>query len=358
MTSPQHSLDKMMQQAYRKEQPRAASLAARVKREAGNMTDSSMDRTRQGDHRGSYSEESLCCREDAILPSRHSVPINFPQRDRKKKHDRSTMSPETLKTFEETILPNRIRCMEAQKRSIASLACEPDAPRSEATEELLGEIRTMALQLGADRVGFTRVPRHLIFSGKAILYENAIMLAQDMDRGRIATSPSMEAAQATFETYANLGEIANSLADFLREAGCGAQAGMALGGLSFYPELAQQAGMGVRGRNGLLISDGPGPAQRLGCVNTSLNLPQTRENPHAWVTDFCNQCLHCVRVCPMDALYDEPKAKKPEGFVYLDSERCRPYFSDNHGCGICIAECPFFRRDYATIRERFLRSNL
>lgn len=258
-----------------------------------------------------------------------------------------------------TIMHNRQRCIEAEKTSVSSLDSNPEIPLRKAPDDFVQQIEETARELGVDRIGFTMVPSHLVFPGKEILYEDVIVLAQDMDHSRIATSPSTEAAQATFETYANLGEIANDLAGFLREAGFGAQAGMSLGGFAFYPELAQRAGMGIRGRNGLLISDGPGPGQRLACVYTSIeNLPQPEENPDAWVAEFCSRCLNCVRLCPTGALHEQPREKQPEGYVYVDAQKCRPYFSDNHGCGICIAECPFFRRDYTTIREKFQRSNL
>ncbi len=320
------------------------------------MTDPSIDRKIQEGYRSAYGEpeKNLQSREDAIGPTGDSVPRNCSLG--KNETNYASMSPEAFETFRTTILPNMMRCIEAQKLSISSLDDEPENPRREASEAFIRQIEETALELGANRIGFTRVPRHLIFSEKAVLYEDVIVLGQDMDRSRIETSPSVEAMQATFEVYADLGEIANDLAAYLRKAGYGAQAGMSLGGLTFYPELAERAGIGIRGRHGLLISDGPGPGQRLSCVYTSIqNLPQPGENPHAWVAEFCNRCLNCVRLCPVGALYHDPLQKKPEGFVYLDADKCNPYFSDNHACGICIAECPFFRRDYATIREKFQR---
>lgn len=41
--------------------------------------------------------------------------------------------------------------------------------------------------------------------------------------------------------------------------------------------------------------------------------------------------------------------------VFVDGDRCFPYFHQNHGCSVCIAVCPFTRRPYRRLKERFER---
>ncbi len=317
------------------------------------MKETSVDQTIQQMYREAYGEPEakIAAHPDAVTPSEHSVERNCPLG--REKPQFSQLPGDLFDKFRSDVFPNIRRCTEAQKFSTMSLRHNPREPETEVSDELLQEIVDEARARGADDVGFTTVPRHLIFSGLAVLYPNVIVLAQKMDKERLGRSPSMDGLAATFQTYARLGELANHLADTLRRAGFGAAAGMSLGGAAFYPELAERAAMGVRGRNGLLIADGAGPAGRLACVYTSIeNLPQPATNPHQWIRKFCARCLNCVRLCPVGALHHRPPRKTPEGHVYVDAETCRPYFEENHGCGICITECPFFRRDYSVLKER------
>ncbi len=317
------------------------------------MTDESIDHTIQKMYQEAYGklEREILSLPQAIVPSEHSVPRNCPLGDEPPNF--SQLPDDIFQRFLSEVFPNIRRCTEARKYGIISLRHNPGEPEKTAAEDVVDALRREARDQGVDRIGFTTVPRHLIFSDCAIVYPNVIMLAKRMDDGRLGRSPGIDGLTTTFETYASLGEAANHLADFLRRAGFGAAAGMSLGGAAFYPELAERAGMGARGRNGLLISDGAGPAQRLACVYTSIeNLPQVEDNPHQWVQRFCARCLNCVRLCPVGALHHSPPRKVPGGHIYVDADKCRPYFEENQGCGLCIVECPFFRREYSVLKER------
>jgi epoxyqueuosine reductase QueG len=125
-------------------------------------------------------------------------------------------------------------------------------------------------------------------------------------------------------------------------------------GPALYPPLAQLAGLGWLGTSGLMITPEHGPRVRLAAVFTSIeNLPFGTQNEHAWVEDFCAQCGVCIRECPPQAIYPEPHHHETGRITCVDNERCFPYFSDYHGCSVCIKVCPFNSTSYDTIKARF-----
>ena len=156
------------------------------------------------------------------------------------------------------------------------------------------------------------------------------------------------------ETYDSLGKAANKVTDFLRKHGYSAMAGHALGGMAQYPPLAQKAGLGWIGKHGLLITPEFGPRLRLAAVYTSIeNLPFSESNEHEWIADYCECCGVCARRCPPKAIYETPIVHSPERVTHIDREACFPYFIEHYGCSICIKVCPFNRRDYSDIKDRF-----
>ncbi|MGB3366856.1 MAG: reductive dehalogenase domain-containing protein [Acidaminobacteraceae bacterium] len=198
--------------------------------------------------------------------------------------------------------------------------------------------------------------RH-IFKGESILYGNAIVLTMEMKKDEIKTAPSKEAVVEIFRTYYELGVTVNKISDFLRKRGYHAMAGPAIGCSVSYVPLAQDAGLGVIGKHGLLITDkNYGPSLRLAAVYTDIeNLPIAKENPHMWVKEFCNNCNKCVRNCPAGAINKEALqvAEDPEGFRCIDVEKCAKPFANNYGCTICIKSCTFFNSDYENLKKNF-----
>ncbi len=189
-----------------------------------------------------------------------------------------------------------------------------------------------------------------------MLHAHAIVLTMEMDRERMDASPSADSAVMVHETYNELGIAANAIARHLRELGYSAQAGHPLGGLTLYPPLAQAAGLGWQGMHGLLITPEFGPRVRLAAVFTSIeDLPDSGGEEHAWIEDFCAECVKCVRQCPPDAIRTEPIRHASGRVTSIEPDRCLPYFVRNHGCSICIKVCPFHQRDYDWLKVRWDR---
>lgn len=82
-----------------------------------------------------------------------------------------------------------------------------------------------------------------------------------------------------YRAYEKTGVIADSLAKLLRKMGFGAHSGPGMGGPTIYPVLAEKAGIGTFGLNGLIITPENGPRHRVGVVYTNIkNLPRIRRD--------------------------------------------------------------------------------
>ena len=151
------------------------------------------------------------------------------------------------------------------------------------------------------------------------------------------------------------GKIAeNTIIDYLRQKGFGAQGGHPLGGLVLYPPLAVTAGLGWMGRHGLLITPGFGPRQRIAAIFTSIeNLPIAENNPHSWISDFCDKCGRCIRTCPPKAIREHPVIHKSGRETHIIREKCLPVFVNQEGCTVCVKECTFSRSRYDDIHKSF-----
>jgi len=241
------------------------------------------------------------------------------------------------------------------RTSMVSLHKNPPRPKTQVPVGFLDGLEAYARSLDIASIGYTRVPEQWIFQGKAILHLNAIVLTMEMDKVRIDTAPSPAGKQAVMEIYRDLGIAANKLATYLRERGYSADAAHPLMGPALYSPLTQLAGLGWLGTSGLMITPEHGPRVRLAAVLTSIeNLPFSTHNEHAWIQDFCAQCGICIHQCPVDAIYSEPIRRGNGQITCVDNERCFPYFTDYHGCSVCIKVCPFNHTNYDRIKERFL----
>jgi len=252
-------------------------------------------------------------------------------------------------------VPQMIGSMNNIRKSIYDLELNPGNGKKQIEEKTLDELRSYAKSVGASEMGYASVPQEWVFKDLAIRYTKAIVLTMEMDKARMDKAPNPDTAVMVHETYNQLGVVVNKIADWLRERGYAAHAGHPLGGFALYPPMAQAAGMGWRGVNGLLITPDYGPRVRLAAVFTEIeNFPVYEGDEHAWVLDFCVTCQRCIRDCPPDAFYEQPVQHHDGLVTVLDNDLCFPYFAKNHGCSVCIKVCPFNQQEYSKIKEGFL----
>jgi epoxyqueuosine reductase len=248
-------------------------------------------------------------------------------------------------------LPQMIGSIINIRKSVLDLDRNPNEGKKQIDPKTLDDLRRFANSAGADEIGYAAVPQEWVFQDTAIRYTQAIVLVMEMDKARMDKAPSRDTAVMVHETYNQLGQVSNQIADWLRERGYAAHAGHPLGGMALYPPMAQAAGLGWRGISGLVITPQFGPRVRLAAVFTEIeNLPVYAGDEHAWVSDFCENCRRCIRDCPPDAFYDEPIQHENGLVTVLDNKRCFPYFMAYHGCSVCIKVCPFNSRSYEQLK--------
>jgi epoxyqueuosine reductase len=241
------------------------------------------------------------------------------------------------------------------RKSVRAIDHNPENGKKQTDPETLDELRSYARSIGADEIGFCSVPQEWVFQDTAIRYTQAIVLTMEMDKARMDKAPNPDTAVMVHETYNQLGQVSNKIADWLRDREYAAHAGHPLGGMALYPPMAQAAGLGWRGISGLVITSEFGPRVRLAAVFTEIeNLPVYVGDEHAWVLDFCESCKRCIRDCPPGAFDDAPIQHDNGLVTVLDNRKCFPYFAKFHGCSICIKVCPFNQQSYDKIKAGFL----
>jgi ferredoxin len=288
--------------------------------------------------------------EIAAMPETHKSvpqsPVRFEIMKEGIKRGSARMEPEMMGIMPPILL--------GMRKSMRSLHKNPTQPKHQVTNGFLDDLESYARSLDVSSIGYTKVPEQRIFQGKAILHLNAIVLTMEMDKARIDTAPSIAGKQAVMEIYRDLGIAANKVTRYLRKRGYSADAAHPLMGPALYPPLAQLAGLGWLGTSGLIITPEHGPRVRLAAILTSIeNLPFRTHSEHAWVEDFCAECGVCIRACPPQAIYPEPLHHETGQITCVDNDRCFPYFSDYHGCSVCIKVCPFNNTSYDKIKAHF-----
>lgn len=238
--------------------------------------------------------------------------------------------------------------------SAKSIKNNPYMGKKTMDSETRAALENYAKSLGIAEIGYTKVNPRYIFRGFRILYENAIVFTIEMDKAKIKGAPNIESFKEVFRTYYQVGLTVNKVAEWLREHGFNAHAGPAGGGDVNYIPVAIDAGLGVAGKNGLLMTRNNGSRVRLAAVYTDIeNLPFSQENPHGWIRDYCETCNICVQKCPANAIYKDTKILADGGPAYIDHALCADPFSNDNGCTLCIKYCPFSYADYDKMKAKF-----
>lgn len=107
--------------------------------------------------------------------------------------------------------------------------------------------------------------------------------------------------------------------------------------------VAQRAGLGFIGRNGLLITEEFGSYVYLGEIITNLEFEADEE-----VLFGCGDCMRCIDACPTDALLGDGRMNaqlclsyQTQTKDYMAEEFRRKMGHVIYGCDICQIVCPF-----------------
>ncbi len=217
----------------------------------------------------------------------------------------------------------------------------PKKRRFETPHQASLEVKALAKSLGADLVGICRLREAWVYADCTYPGPFAISLAMQMNPDEIEKAPGPQAHIETLRVYHDLGRVVVHLAREIARMGY-----VAVPQHPYFRThilqipVAMEAGIGVPGRNGLLITEEFGPRVRLGAIVTNLELQPDRPMDKEEIARFCLSCDACRRACPVDAIPGEPALSNGILKFRINVEKCGPYFRTHLGCSICIKSCP------------------
>ncbi|MGD8544537.1 MAG: reductive dehalogenase [Candidatus Bathyarchaeota archaeon] len=203
---------------------------------------------------------------------------------------------------------------------------------------------------GASLVGICKLNRNWLYTGVEVpeKFVNVIVIAIEMDKEAIATSPAAPASAGTGVAYSKMAFILAGIGEFIRNLGyealqCGNDTALSI-------PLAIDAGLGELGRNGLLITPNYGSRVRLCKILT--DLPLNPDKPRKFgAQEFCETCQLCAELCEAKAISKDEhpsykiacRSNNPGALKwYVDAEQCYLYWCENGtDCSTCITVCPF-----------------
>lgn len=236
--------------------------------------------------------------------------------------------------------------------------------RENSAERWTDEAREFAMGHDADLVGIAALDPDWTYE-ECEPYELPwiIVLGVAMDHGALAQSPPSDTNTASaleVATQYNRGaKAAAVLGNWIRQQGyiAHAHAGPWAGSLTLIPA-ALACGFGELGKHGSIINRQLGSMLRLSAVVTDMPLVADSSDEFG-ADEFCTRCQVCINACPVGAISDGKQYVRGVLKWYVDFDRCIPYFNETHGCGICIAVCPWSRPGTAPrLAEKMLRRRL
>lgn len=213
--------------------------------------------------------------------------------------------------------------------------------KTETNPEFWDKFAERSKKYRIDLIGYTPILEDFIFYNLKVYGKNAIVLGMEMKWNEIKKAPSVLCEIECFRVYKELGDATIELTEFLKEQGYKSEAHHPFGGKLLFPPHAVAAGLGIMGRNGLVITPEFGPRQRWSIITTDAEIPSPEERDLSEMEDFCIECGACVKNCKGGAAYQEPKQKENSKIItHIDRNKCIQSILDNNYCSVCLKICP------------------
>jgi len=230
------------------------------------------------------------------------------------------------------------------------------APIPQDPAVLTRHIKSVGYFLKADVMGACKVPRSAYYShdkqGKPIecRYENALIIVMRKEGRTMRASKGSDwiGDPLSFQAYAHLGLVAETIADYIRRLGWDAAPQYGPSFVNKYvvllPPLLLAAGIGEVSRAGIILNPFLGLAFKAAAVLT--DMPIVPDQPIDFgLQNFCQQCKICAENCPSKAISTGDKVMYNGYETWkLDVRRCASFnFTNKRGtmCNRCVKSCPW-----------------
>ena len=249
--------------------------------------------------------------------------------------------------------------------SISTSGSEKDKITTPDPQKATRFISRWLKKTGAHSVGFTPLKETHLYSHKGRgprsgepiehRHTHAIAITVEMDHEMMQAAPLGSSVMESSEQYLRSGTLAIKLAAFIRQLGHEATAHIDGNYEVICPLVAVDAGLGVIGRMGLLMTPDLGPRVRISVVTTTMPLAPSRPRPDPTTLHFCHLCKKCAVNCPAAAIPDGPMQEGNGNRRWqINSEKCYHFWTvSGTDCGRCMTVCPYSHRD--NIFHRFIR---
>ncbi len=283
----------------------------------------------------------------------------------------------------QTSLPGKYPLSAAQKDlidHISRIAPTPLAPQiaplPQEPAALTRHIKALAYFLKADLVRTCKVPAAAYYShdrqGHPIeaRYDNAIVVVMRKEPHAVRASTGCDwmGDPLSFQAYAHLGLVAETMAGYIRRLGWEASPQYGPSFVDRYsvllPPLLLASGVGEVSRAGIILNPFLGLGFKAAAILT--DMPIVADRPIDFgLQRFCQRCTICAENCPSHAI---PAGDKVLYNGYetwkLDTRRCASYnFTNKKGtmCNRCVKSCPWTQPPtwpHNLVRAAVMRSRL
>lgn len=176
----------------------------------------------------------------------------------------------------------------------------------------------------------------------------------------LKTAPMGRVAQfAQYDDYHPfIKKMLRQLADFIASATCPMQFKLCVDSTPLLERaLAVRAGLGIIGKNRMLVNPRLGPQIFLGEIVTNIEL-----DPDKPLKDSCPNCGKCVAACPTGALKQDGSFDATKCISYLTIEANTDVPAElapkigNHlfGCAECLMACPYQQKAPTCVNKEFV----
>jgi reductive dehalogenase len=283
----------------------------------------------------------------------------------------------------QTSLPGKYPLSAAQKDLIDYIAlfrtnpiATETAPIPHDPQVLTRHIKATGYFLKADIVGTCEVPPSAYYShdkqGNPIdgKYEHAVIIVMRKEWKAVRASAGSDymGDPISFQAYAHLGLVAETMANYVRRLGWEACAQYGPSFVNRYsvllPPLLIAAGIGEVSRAGIILNPYLGLGFKAAAILT--NMPLIPDRPIDFgLQSFCQSCKICAQNCPSKAISMGDKVMYNGYETWkLDVKRCASFnFTNKKGtlCNRCVKSCPWTRPPtwpHNLVREMVMHSRL